>query len=78
MVAAYIRKIMHDTICMTDVYLKEVINMFSEVSWLVENVNIGMYSKHHKFHLSQCPTLHGGTRYGALPVHTTFSDLTTF
>ena len=37
---------MHNMICVTNVYSEEIINMFfiSQVSWLVKNFNIEIYS----------------------------------
>ena len=45
MVATYIKEIMHN-MCDSGVCSREIINMFLviQVSWLVENVNTGIYS----------------------------------
>ena len=47
MVATYLKKIMHSVICVhkSDVYSMEIISVFfvDQVSWLVENFNIGIY-----------------------------------
>ena len=46
MVATYIKKIMHNIICVTGVYSRGIINMFfmCQVTGLVRNFNIGIYS----------------------------------
>ena len=46
MVATYIKKIMHNMICVTDLCSRETVNMFlvGQVSGLVENFYIGIYS----------------------------------
>ena len=57
---------------------KEIINMFmvGQVSWLVENFNIGIFSETINVMIYQTLSrLCDGTICWALPVHTTSSDL---
>ena len=46
MVAAYIKKFMHNMKCMTGVCSREIIDMFlvGQVPWLVRNFSIGIFS----------------------------------
>ena len=46
MFATYVKKVMHNTICVTGVYSRKIINMFlvSQASGLVENFNTGIFS----------------------------------
>ena len=46
LVATYIKRIMHNKICVTDLYSRKIINriFFSKVSGLVESFNIWIYS----------------------------------
>ena len=46
MVAPYIKKIIHSMICLILVHSRDITGMFfvDKVSWLVENLNIGIYS----------------------------------
>ena len=46
MAATYIKKIMHNMICVTDMYSREIIGMFtvSQESGLVKDFDIGIYS----------------------------------
>ena len=46
MVTTYVKKIVHNMISMTGVYLRDIINMVlvGQVSELVENINIEIYS----------------------------------
>ena len=62
MVDIYIKKIMHNMICVTGVYSREVVNIFfdGQVFRLVENFNTGSY-RHHK--RDKCKTLHVGTAH---------------
>ena len=57
------KKIICNIICVTGVYSEEISNMllFSQVSGLVENCNIWVFS--HTMNVSQCQTLHDGATH---------------
>ena len=73
MVATHIKKIMHNMICMTDVYSREIINMFfinDLACWKLKHSDL---LKHHKY--DTCEAFHASTTHWTVSVHTTFSDL---